>query len=405
MAALLVSKLIGLQDEPVYLILDGAVLKDNPRLLVQRDKAWLQQSNLAGLVAYNLPASRLKIVLRIICKLFDVPVQFTFSYEEAVDWVKQIAPTPDTEQSERTMPQAPQPDAMASQATATLMLKQVRADATQPLKNKAAIPLPDATVQNYIIRLREMYHECEFCRLPDHEGALHVRALYGNTGSFSLATLQELCLMCDACSDRISVLQRDNWSGLKQLFHPRRQVWEQHFVWQQEGLLLHGQTPSGEATITLLALNSETHIQRRHLAKQQGWHPYDQRETSRGVRYFGPDYRLRLDIRNVLTHEIHPLFVDPVHGLTLGRHDPTEHLSVDVNLISFGGYRMGVSRRHMRINPPHQNTITIQDLGSSNGTYLNGQRLRFEERYGLCHGDELKLGDLTIYVYFVHPTT
>jgi pSer/pThr/pTyr-binding forkhead associated (FHA) protein len=53
---------------------------------------------------------------------------------------------------------------------------------------------------------------------------------------------------------------------------------------------------------------------------------------------------------------------------------------------------MSVSRRHCQINC-NKDTLKIRDLGSHNGTYLNGKRINDETT--LRAGDYLKIGPLT----------
>ena len=57
------------------------------------------------------------------------------------------------------------------------------------------------------------------------------------------------------------------------LFHPRRQQWHDHFVWQDNGLIIVGLTPTGRATITALQLNNRFILRSRQLWIAQGWHP------------------------------------------------------------------------------------------------------------------------------------
>jgi hypothetical protein len=45
---------------------------------------------------------------------------------------------------------------------------------------------------------------------------------------------------------------------LTELFHPRRQKWEEHFEWK--GIHLAGRTPSGRTTIRVLNINSEDQL-------------------------------------------------------------------------------------------------------------------------------------------------
>src|SRR5690606_26895612 len=69
--------------------------------------------------------------------------------------------------------------------------------------------------------------------------------------------------------------------------------------------------------------------------------------------------------------------------LTLGRRDPATGALPDIDLAPFAGYRMGVSRRHSQIRRTEEGYLELFDLGSSNGTFLNGQRLNSHTPYRL----------------------
>jgi ABC-type multidrug transport system ATPase subunit len=56
----------------------------------------------------------------------------------------------------------------------------------------------------------------------------------------------------------------------------------------------------------------------------------------------------------------------------------------------------GVSRRHARIYLQNEQ-VYVEDLGSSNGTFLNGERLEMPRR--LKHGDQVRLGRAVTLVY------
>ena len=75
----------------------------------------------------------------------------------------------------------------------------------------------------------------------------------------------------------------------------------------------------------------------------------------------------------------------------LGRLDATRGVFPDVDLTPDGGLEGGVSRRHARV---HQQKLQffIEDLGSANGTFLNGQRLTPYLPHPLRDGDEVQLG-------------
>jgi predicted component of type VI protein secretion system len=77
----------------------------------------------------------------------------------------------------------------------------------------------------------------------------------------------------------------------------------------------------------------------------------------------------------------------------------------DVDLTPFAGYRMGVSRRHIVIRQSEDTRLDILDLGSSNGTYVNGQKLTPNQPQRLRDGDELRLGQMVMRIFFQKPLT
>jgi CheY-like chemotaxis protein len=85
--------------------------------------------------------------------------------------------------------------------------------------------------------------------------------------------------------------------------------------------------------------------------------------------------------------------------LLIGRSDPHRENAPDINLEPHGAYEMGVSRRHAVIFP-RNNRLYIRDLGSANGSYLNGRMLLHETDYRLRHGDTLTIGRLQLQVMF-----
>jgi hypothetical protein len=62
------------------------------------------------------------------------------------------------------------------------------------------------------------------------------------------------------------------------LFHPRRQDWQEHFAWDNQGTRIVGITEVGRATLIRLNLNDEVKgdgkiIRTRTLWVSVGWHP------------------------------------------------------------------------------------------------------------------------------------
>lgn len=77
----------------------------------------------------------------------------------------------------------------------------------------------------------------------------------------------------------------------------------------------------------------------------------------------------------------------------LGRADPMSAFRPDVDYAPYGAVRYGVSRRHALLRP-HNGRLDIVDQNSTNGTWVNGQRLMPGQGYPLDNGDTIELGAL-----------
>ena len=81
----------------------------------------------------------------------------------------------------------------------------------------------------------------------------------------------------------------------------------------------------------------------------------------------------------------------------LGRLDPSSDVFPEVDLTNDNGLEKGVSRRHARILK-REGTVVVEDLGSINGTFINGKRLAPYLPEVLHSHDQLQLGKLLIEV-------
>lgn len=81
--------------------------------------------------------------------------------------------------------------------------------------------------------------------------------------------------------------------------------------------------------------------------------------------------------------------------ILVGRSDSNHTFTPDLDLSKDGGFDGGVSRRHARITPKDAE-IFIEDLDSSNGTFVNNQRVAAKTCQPLRVGDELRLGSMLI---------
>ncbi|HUF38066.1 MAG TPA: FHA domain-containing protein [Anaerolineales bacterium] len=85
--------------------------------------------------------------------------------------------------------------------------------------------------------------------------------------------------------------------------------------------------------------------------------------------------------------------LDENRDYSLGRINDGQSVLPDIDLSAYEGYKNGVSRVHasIQISPRR---INVVDLGSSNGTFLNGRRLTPQVPYSMADGDILILGKL-----------
>ncbi len=114
-----------------------------------------------------------------------------------------------------------------------------------------------------------------------------------------------------------------------------------------------------------------------------------------GTARFGRDAFIILHIRDA----DEPLTIQPMKRTVLGRADDNSPQKPDMDLTAFGALEKGVSRIHAAIHRS-EDTLTLVDLGSANGTHLNGQRLVPDQPRVLRDGDEIRLGKLVAHIYF-----
>jgi rubredoxin len=105
----------------------------------------------------------------------------------------------------------------------------------------------------------------------------------------------------------------------------------------------------------------------------------------------------------VLTeHETDKTFLIPHNRLSevvIGRINRQTDYSPTVDLTEFDGLKNGVSRRHATMSLRDKLLVLI-DHNSTNGTFLNGQRLVPEQPRVVREGDAIRLGRLVLWVSF-----
>jgi hypothetical protein len=126
-------------------------------------------------------------------------------------------------------------------------------------------------------------------------------------------------------------------------------------------------------------------------------------DTEPGDTYFGPESLLILVVRhNQKDYVLRPQ--DSAEALVVGRSSRGPVVP-DIDLSDSDGNRLGVSRQHLSVRYDTQyHTVTVFDLGSANGTFINGHRLHPHEVRVLHHDDELRLGNMLLRVMFRHTS-
>lgn len=118
---------------------------------------------------------------------------------------------------------------------------------------------------------------CEYCRSQEAYATerfsiehIHPQALGG------LTVEENLALACQGCNGHKSAATKaadPQTSEMTTLFHPRQQIWEEHFAWSEDGLRISGLTPTGRATIVRLQMNRPSLVNLRRALLAIKVHP------------------------------------------------------------------------------------------------------------------------------------
>jgi hypothetical protein len=127
--------------------------------------------------------------------------------------------------------------------------------------------------------------------------------------------------------------------------------------------------------------------------------PAEERPARPQTSRLAPPWRLLMQIgeQNQTT-----VGIEVKDRIVLGRADPVGSFYPDLDLSPYGGQEGGVSRRHAIIIQDEENkALYLEDLGSTNGTRINGFSLEPNRRYRLRDGDELEFGRVRVVLRFV----
>jgi hypothetical protein len=85
-------------------------------------------------------------------------------------------------------------------------------------------------------------------------------------------------------------------------------------------------------------------------------------------------------------HNVPPIVLDPGIEVTVGR---SRQATVVLN-------DRFVSSLHLALRADERGEVTVRDLGSTNGTFLQGKRLTPNQTYTMRSGDRLEIGSKSI---------
>ena len=121
--------------------------------------------------------------------------------------------------------------------------------------------------------IRRARGRCEYCHFPVAASELpfhldHIVAVK-HRGPTTSANLAWACFSCNLYKGP-NIAGLDPVTGkLTRLFHPRRDVWNEHFDW--DGLWLRGKTAVGRTSIAVLAINAADSIAVREALRDEGF--------------------------------------------------------------------------------------------------------------------------------------
>ncbi len=120
-------------------------------------------------------------------------------------------------------------------------------------------------------------HQCAYCQNSESNTGqpMTVDHIFPKSQS-GMTTYENLCFACRRCNEfkGSQITGKDPLGGeTVPLFHPRRDTWSKHFMWDESGVFLVGLTSVGRATIIALNMNNPVIVAVRWRWVSVGWHP------------------------------------------------------------------------------------------------------------------------------------
>lgn len=113
-----------------------------------------------------------------------------------------------------------------------------------------------------------------------------------------------------------------------------------------------------------------------------------------------PESRHNAVVLFVASHSDSPIPLIVTQPVSFGRANSTGSLKTHVDLTRFDAVNYGVSRLHMILHHK-DDQFFVEDMDTINGTYVNGDSTKPRELVPVKNGDEIRLGQLRMYIYFL----
>lgn len=125
---------------------------------------------------------------------------------------------------------------------------------------------------------------CEYCQSPAKYATQTFALEHIIPRSQGGATsLDNLALACQGCNNHKYNKTKSGdpvTNQLVDLFHPRKQRWQEHFTWDERFELIIGLTATGRVTVEALKLNRPELVNLRRLLYAAGEHPLPETEDA-----------------------------------------------------------------------------------------------------------------------------
>jgi CheY-like chemotaxis protein/pSer/pThr/pTyr-binding forkhead associated (FHA) protein len=113
-----------------------------------------------------------------------------------------------------------------------------------------------------------------------------------------------------------------------------------------------------------------------------------------------PETRKNTCVLFVAGHSDAPIVLTVQQPVSFGRAISTGTLKSHVDLTRYDAANWGVSRVHMALQY-EDGRFWVEDQDSVNGTYINGDPIQPHQKVALQNADEIRLGQMRMYIYFL----